>query len=428
MFTAGSQSERIAILHDEFDDETINKARKMMNSDENIRDKFINVIDELSDQDITKFTRYIDSIDFEEMSSLYNAEKIRVLFKKLGIDVEDFNKKADFRIDLIPYYESEIDRIVPQYRDMYMYTNYRRLQNESIDNQLSLQGTFLNYDYLCKNIIIRNSVYFEPANELMEQLSIDPNVEELDLKELFSNNRNAFVEMIGDDAFIGDFFSKTENASLLYYGQFDELKMRYQLFANSHRTEADGSATDSNKNLTARFVDVEVSAKAIQPIEKAAGNRRSPTTTGFKDRSKSNTRIGMKGEELVYNALMSNPEFKFVKWKSENAQKAGVNPEGSASFGYDIEYVDKDNKRCYVEVKTTTGSLRDGISFHLSSSEYQIAVEHGDSYYVYYVSNVDSDPTISVLKDLIVDSESNLEKYTFLVSEYFVACNAEPIG
>ena len=396
-----------------------------MNSDEDIRDEFINAIDQLSNKELSTYERIIDSIDFEDITSLYNMSKIISLFKKLEIDIEEYNKKADNDINLIPYYTKEIERITPKFLVPYMNSWYYRLKNGSLEQKTQLQSEFLRYDDLCKTIKIRNSVYYSPEKEIVEQLSINDKCPPIDLVNLFRNNKKSFVEKIGDDSYLDDFLSKPINASLLYYAEFDELCNRYATFIEDYNNiDEESNETETEQKRAVKYVNVVSSPKPIKPVLKSASNqKKSYSSTGYRDNKKNTTRIGRVGEKLVYDDLLNDPKKTFVRWVSENAQKAGVNPEGSASTGYDMEYIDEKGKRCYVEVKSTNGTLADGISFHLSAYEYQFAINNSDAYYIYYVTEVDSAPKISILFDVFKDSEFNSENYSYMVGEYIVSAD-----
>ncbi len=426
LYIAGTQTDRKAILRDSFDDDTIQKARKMMNSDEDIRDTFIQTLVRLSNKELSSFERIIESIDFEDISSVYNASKIIKLFTKLEIDIEEFNRIADFALDLEPFYRKEVERLIPRFINLYKNSWYEKLKNSSIEQKSQLQAEFLKYDDLCRDIKVRNSVYFEPEKEIADQLSINVQCPQSNLAEIYNNNLKVFIEKLGDDSFVDDFLSKPLNASLLYYAEYDELMKNYESYVEEIRTTTQKDQEQyqyQDKTRRIQYVEITSTAPNLVPISKTTSNKKSHSSTGYKDNRKSSERLGKDGELLIYNDLVRDPKKKFVRWVSENGKKAGVNPEGSATAGYDMEYTDEDGKRYYIEVKSTNGKIEAGISFHLSANEHQFAINNSESYLIYYVTEVDTNPKVSVLRDVFKDNEFNFEKYSYSIGEYIVTAD-----
>ena len=423
LYTADSQNDRLEILHDSFDDATIQKAKKIMNSEEDIRDEFINVIDQLSNYDVSTQMRLIDTIDFEDISSDYNASKIIKLFRKLEIDVSEFNAKADFNIELEQYYRKEIEKYVSSLREQYNSTWYHKLKTESIEQKSTLQGKFLLYDSLCQNISIRNTVYFEPQKELIEQLSIDTNCKPINLSEVYYKNREIFVQKTSEQLYVDDFLAKTENASLLYYGEYDELTQRYNNYLEYLKDDEQKEyESNQQKHVSVKYVDIVASPGNEPVVAGGLGSRKkAPSSTGHKDNRTTTKRIGRNGERLVYDELLGDPNKKYVRWVSENGQRELKNPEGTAAAGYDLEYTDEFGKRCFVEVKSTTASISEGISFHISASEYKFALDNSDAYYIYYVTEVDSEPKITILHDIFIENEFNVENYSSSPDDYIIS-------
>jgi hypothetical protein len=52
---------------------------------------------------------------------------------------------------------------------------------------------------------------------------------------------------------------------------------------------------------------------------------------------------------------MLKKQYPSIKWASENAKVAEINPEGRAGLGYDIEYIDENGNRRFVEVNEYNG-------------------------------------------------------------------------
>ncbi|KAM0064933.1 putative histidine kinase/HSP90-like ATPase superfamily [Helianthus debilis subsp. tardiflorus] len=77
---------------------------------------------------------------------------------------------------------------------------------------------------------------------------------------------------------------------------------------------------------------------------------------------------GRRGEELAFN-YYKNKGIKVVKWVNESSE---------TGLPYDIEVYDNENRKEYIEVKTTDSETKDW--FEISVREWQFAVKKGESY------------------------------------------------
>lgn len=103
--------------------------------------------------------------------------------------------------------------------------------------------------------------------------------------------------------------------------------------------------------------------------------------------------IGFIGEWMVYRHLKETMKYKEeVKWISENARRAGINPDGNDNMGFDIRYKTNDGKSLrYVEVKVVGREN----SFHISSGEVSFGEKEKNNYEIFLVRNL-NEPQISI--------------------------------
>ena len=94
-------------------------------------------------------------------------------------------------------------------------------------------------------------------------------------------------------------------------------------------------------------------------------------------------------------------------------------------YGYDLEYIDENEDKCYIEVKASTSPLSSGVSFHLSSAEYSFGQKHAERYFVYYVSDVKTDPKIYIIDNLFKDGEFNLDSYSKQPESYLISADVD---
>lgn len=122
-----------------------------------------------------------------------------------------------------------------------------------------------------------------------------------------------------------------------------------------------------------------------KPDKKNVYKSRSP------DPETSNVKIGIKGEDYVY-------EFEKIKLQKANrydlAEKIVMQCRDHSYFpGYDIQSFDENGDKIYIEVKSTNQKAKK--YFEISENEIKAAEELGTSYYIYQVINVMRDPKIS---------------------------------
>ena len=115
----------------------------------------------------------------------------------------------------------------------------------------------------------------------------------------------------------------------------------------------------------------------------------------------------IKIEKYVYEMLKK--QYPSIKWASENAKVAEINPEGRAGLGYDIEYIDENGNRRFVEVKASKTS---DIVFYMSDNEFDFAIKHITEYIIYFVTEVFSKkPKILLLDNVFKGNDFNSDNY-----------------
>lgn len=126
------------------------------------------------------------------------------------------------------------------------------------------------------------------------------------------------------------------------------------------------------------------------------GSYSEPTgNSGSKESQRTRTQVGSRGESVVFDKqrqqlkeASQNPDL--VLWRSREYPNSP----------YDIETVDEDNSKVYIEVKSTTGS-DPYASFDISINELKFAYAHRSSYQIHRVTDTNSaKPVITVFKDV----------------------------
>lgn len=426
LYYVGNNDDRQSLVEQEFEDESIvQKSMELLSFDEDIRETFVGIISRLTDKPENEFTSGIEKIDFDDFTAEYNVKPIIEIFRAAEINVSDFNSEMpSISLDFTEHFEKEIQGKLPKFRDNYKLTWYYRLRNKSLLEKLNLVSNFLLFE--TTKIRVSNDINFNCDKAIIDQLEIDINVKPLDLVALYNKALSTWKSRQTDLKYIDDFLTKPENSSLLYYEEFDELSNRYNSYCAKYAT--DGDLDTSNESaLIEQKVEVYVANAIPTKVDKRKINAR--TTTGFALNSprKELERIGLQGEQIVYKYLMENDNISQVNWVSENAKKMGVNPEGGAGCGYDIEFVDANGYRKYVEVKAAKKSKEYGIRFYMSDFEFEFGRKHAEDYMVYYVCNVKSEhPQILIFDNVFKNKEFNKKNFGVEISsEYRITAQAD---
>lgn len=413
---------RLRLLYESVGKETVVRAINAMKGGFDVREEFIQILNDITDADLSEYTGLIDDIDFETLNSVVNYETIIDLFKKLSIDIDVYNaNNPSIRIDLTDYYESIIKNEFPKYREAYRYTLYEKYVVLPLEEKKNFQSAIHEFN----NIVVKpvNSVLFDVKTAIMDALEISSLEFEFSITDLYNDNYKKLMHMYPEieKKMMDELKNKSQVDSLLYFGELEEI---HRVYLDCYMNQ-DNSDVSQVPDDTYAVNPILVEFKTEKPSKTKASNRsKERKTTGFtpKVSSKKLEEEGFLGEQCVYRFLCDKSEGRPVNWVSENAKKTGVNPEGAAGAGYDMEYYNSKNEICYVEVKASTEGFEKGIRFYLSENEYNFARSNWERYYVYYVANVrSSTPEIKVLDNLFVENQFNESAYSVSVREYCVS-------
>lgn len=412
---------RKKIILDDIVDETIfERSIKALSMYKNNKEEFLAIVKGLARTEYDDCSGVFGKIDYEHLSSIANASLIIDCFRMIGTDIAEYNTETTTqKLSLLPYYRDKVEGLRTKYREQYKNSLFNKMKMESIEEKKKLVDKFLEYEN-CE-IPIMDSVLFDCEQIFMQEMGIELHCKEIDLNTLFKENQMQLERDLSTTEFLDDFLKISVNASLLYYAEFEILKNSYEAYVNEQNKMS--TINNSKDNL---FFDVEVFKVKTVPNNlqgNTPGKKR--LKLGYSEKSsvqkKENADIGFKGEEYAYKHLKS--KYRIVSWVSENARKAKENPEGSADFGYDMEYLDSNEKKIYVEVKA---SVSDVIEFHMTSSEYNFAKKHSREYIVLFVARVMSDsPEIYILDDVITENGFNTKSYSVREDEYTITAKVE---
>ena len=424
LYYVGNYNERIQVIHHKFEDiRILNETRRILSINEDLREEFLNILVKLTEKSPAEISNYIEELDFYDFKSDLNSLIIVDLFRRLEIDISDYNdENPSIPIDLKPYYEKEIHKNVSFYEEKYKCTWFARLIDKPLEQKKKLVENFL----LFKQIDVRteNSVYFDLHRQIINQFQIDENVELIDLTRIYNQNLLSWSQKQSNKQYIDEFVTKPEVMSLVYYSETAELNRLYKEFCQRYEPI---DQVQEPSNIVIK--NVSVYHASVVPVQRQKRKPISKKTTGFTEKrlsKKENERIGFIGERTVYEYLLNSKIFKLVKWVSENAKKAGINPEGSAGFGYDIECIDNAGNNRYIEVKASKNGTDDEIKFFMSDNEAEFGRKNTENYFVYYVCDVNTNPKILILDDLFRNRDFNRKDFTIEIkNEYTISTEIE---
>lgn len=427
LYYVGNNVDRELLIQQEFEDDSVLKrAKESLNINEDNQEEFLSILTKLSEKTKSEFGKYIEKIDFENLLADYNVDVIIDIFRFAGIDVSDYNAEdPSIAIDFTAFYDKKVISRMPFFEDKYKITWFRKLEESTIEEKKQLVANFLQFDSI--SVRTENSIDFDVDKEIVQQLEIDIDAVDINLCALYRKNINTWKSRQVDLRFVNDFINNPENMSLLYYSLFDILSEKYKEYCRETEPEMVDDGEEIINPEESYVVEViHAKAKRGEKVRKKTHGR---TTTGFTQKTPKRDleRVGLAGEQIVYDYLIKDETNQLVHWVSENAKKMGVNPEGGAGFGYDIEYVDSDGQRKYIEVKSAKGGSESGIRFYMSDFEFDFGRKHAENYQIYYVCNVKSaHPQILIFDDVFRNHDFNKKNYTIdISSEYIITAQAD---
>ena len=302
---------------------------------------------------------------------------------------------------------------------------YNRLLVDPIDNKKKFLNYVAKYENFSAYSVV-NSVHFDVTKSFLRTVrdvfglkAENPKqLQTPDLSEQYRRHEAAFKQSATDmpgvvESQVAEFLESPNSRSLLYFGEIDHLISEFRRKyctqtintpnrPNARSTEVYGqhlqyiSLEDLHTQLTNNLGGPGIKAIEVSPNSpKAVKEKRGGGGGGGGgSRRKETEESGFIGECLVYNLLVNEHGRENVEWVSQYAAKCGVNEKGSDSAHYDIGYIDRDGRKIYVEVKSSTD---DKFIFHITKDEVTLGERYKDNYEIYLVSGI-RDTGMKVMK------------------------------
>ncbi|MFN0277793.1 MAG: DUF3883 domain-containing protein [Pyrinomonadaceae bacterium] len=357
-----------------------------------------------------------ENFDFDKTSNPANIKPLSYFLEIINLPIRRLNEYLLPRITFRDYYDKQFAQLKNRFEKNFEALLFKYLSTQNARRQEMYQNYIDEY----KTIILTpfvDAVAMDVSTKFVEHLNekfgflgiqvsdigasldgFNPNVsyiKELELLVKTLKSRKYYSQEA-----LNDFLLNNRHRSLLYFGQ---TKLLSSLFATWFKpkakssndgvveTENDRVADTVAEMLKNKDGDIEfVEVSSIASVEKSS--RATSTLNGRRyDGAASNSQnnlIGIVAELKVYLKLTANQ--KDVKWVSKNASKVppstpGYNPEGDDSLGYDIEYLDGDGNKVFVEVKGRSDGTE---AFEITKKELEEANQKGEYYKVIFVTHV----------------------------------------
>jgi len=430
LYRSGENYKKMLLKKDFGTLDILDKADRILHNSETIKENFIRAI--LKNQNYNDESKKIidNNLDFSDFDSIKNKKYLVLLLRSLKWEVSDLiDHGYDRDIAIVDYNEKTMGDCVKKYKKKYRSSLYLKLK----DSDISAKKSFLDKYYRFVNFNFDSpelqSVNFDPLAAVKNHFAeLNTEVEVINLDEIYSNNRRAFLNA-KESGFI-DILDRHEHDSLLYFGEFDYLNTVYEKYINDKSDSGKPPLIDTSKNVKdlviPRVLDAPVPKKSIDDAER---RKVSGKTYSIGKEQISNEKKQMQGDEaehIVVTALrgrkigkvcdyFNSAEYS-TKWVSGAAKRIEHLP-GDDTLRYDIELSADNQPTLYIEVKS---SEKGECVFQLSDGEYSFACDNADNYMVIFVGSMNSESQIYIAP--LEPGFWESEHYEVTPNNYTVTC------
>lgn len=335
-------------------------------------DNMLTLLDLTLGQVNGKFYPKFDFREFFLKSVLIEKNKFEIGFEAIThrwLSSQSLSERMKYQ-DYIDSYKRGINWVIPQ-------------DTLKIDpKKLFIEGVSLEFEFLKTETVDseKDYTYFRPVEIYISNIT--------GFKIALANMNLAATHL---DIFLAD----NERRSLLYFNEINHLCMLFSAWVEEYDRR---NKPIEKENELETFLG-EFSNQTEEEIEIVTTGavdvpRSSNGSSGGKGRrydgslgEEYKNRIGLVAEMLVYERLRKS--YDKVKWVSKLATKiqkihVGYNPEGQDGLGYDIEYINSEGEKIYVEVKGRADSEN---SFEITRTELERAYKERDRFKIIIVNH-----------------------------------------
>jgi hypothetical protein len=352
-----------------------------------------------------------NEFDFIKTSAVSNMPLLFKLFKQLSLTLPEINENLYPKIDFRDFHIKKLKILKNKFKNGFASTLHSYLLTKDIKEQENYQDFLDEYEKHTPFQIPIDTIEFGITNFFLLHLhsqftflsftkaDFDKGYEDFNPIQIYAANINLLKIKITSIRFSNDslqsFLAENKRRSLLYFDHIDTIFSSFSTWLK--RNEGGDIPTDNDADIesflnafsNSSTTQIEIlSTNSIEvPASKAGafggGNGRR-FDGGAGDQNKK--RIGLVAEMLVFDKLKE--QFSNTIWVSKFASKVhkthcGYNPEGQDGLGYDIEYLDAEGNKYYVEVKGKADSYD---VFEISKNEIEKANQEKEFYKFIFVT------------------------------------------
>ena len=382
-----------------------------------VKQHFIDIVKSMSSD--AKLDAMIEKIDFDNLASNSSLMHIRDIFNALQTDADTFAAKGFNYIDFKPLNKKKLDDYINANEAKYQEYLYNTLFYKPITEQEKFVSEFNRFTYNLSDI--PNSHNFNPQDILPI-----PKYENKHpfVRDIIDKNYKKLKPLCQNKDVLDELLSSSSNTSLLYFGQIDILKNRYnELIVQNEKNH---SADTYDQNTERKILKLELYTSSdnttqtqTKQISISHGKLLHVKRQHSQKMDVQKQKHGLEAERAAYDTLVKEYGSDNVRWLSGNASKAGVIiGSGDDTLGYDMKYTDSEGNVQFVEVKSATRIGADEYSFVLTDNEERTARDHRDNYFVFLV--MDTKIKIISANDLINDllKKAKIEQKICFINDF----------
>ncbi|KAA2215618.1 DUF3883 domain-containing protein [Chryseobacterium sediminis] len=350
--------------------------------------------------------------DFLQTNHVSNISVLIKLLNSLSITLEELNEVIYPRIDFTDFYLKEVNKLKNKFEKGFNAVLHSYLKSENSVLKSQYQDYLDFYKYSLKIIIPLNTLglnveycFIKAVSEAFPFLTIKDHDLEKDFS-FFNPNaiyvancdllKTLLVSTTFTEIDLDRFLSENKKRSLLY---FDEVKAVASNFEKWIHDQTNDDFKEQKEDVITGFLSQfsnQTHTEIEQIIPRNCDSHYISNGSGVDGNGKRydgginqdyKQKIGLVAEMVVFEKLSTI--YNDVTWVSKNASKvynthSGYNPEGQDGVGYDIEYIDRDGNKYFVEVK---GRVDKSDAFEISKNEVDKAYLEEEFYKIIIVTN-----------------------------------------
>lgn len=342
-------------------------------------------------------------IDYNDLSSHKNITPFESLFERLGLGLEDFNSASYVRISFKNYHDQELLKLRNRFERRFESCLYRHLVGCSEGERSQFLSLIDSYQSL-RPEVDQNAIRLDYERCFGAALkaefgrfpisltALKRQTRRVDITGVFYKNRERLISALRKAGLPTDYVQEYLKDNGIRSRLFFAFSKKH---VSDYRTQFGGQIVPGPSGRHERDSEInldeyrDLQDKAIEAYQSRTVDI--PQSTGRPSRGggwgwtpsdkRQDELVGKVGEWSVLQRLMKR--YPSVKWVSRYAYEAGYNPEGRDGLGYDIEYVDDNDNKVYVEVKARESGEK---SFKITPNEISKAHEAKDSYHIIFVA------------------------------------------